>query len=161
RHALTLAFSHCLATNNMFCSYAFGYRRLCPIFTVHAVRKVPRPVEGNRWGVHTGGGSFRNAVRGLVAGSGDLGAPLEDRYDRSRRPERVSITTEPALTDERSKRSAIIYNRSSECLTPIETGSVDLVLTDPPYYDNLSYSELSDFYHVWLRKVLDQDYVGG
>jgi adenine-specific DNA methylase len=28
---------------------------------------------------------------------------------------------------------------------------VDLVLTDPPYYDNLSYSELSDFYLVWQQ----------
>jgi hypothetical protein len=37
---------------------------------------------------------------------------------------------------------------------------VDLVLTDPPYFDNLSYSELSDFYHVWLRKILGPEYVG-
>ncbi len=27
--------------------------------------------------------------------------------------------------------------------------SVDLILTDPPYYDNISYSELSDFYLAW------------
>ncbi len=30
RRALTLAFSHSLATNNMFCFYAFGYRRRLP-----------------------------------------------------------------------------------------------------------------------------------
>jgi adenine-specific DNA methylase len=29
--------------------------------------------------------------------------------------------------------------------------SVDLVLTDPPYYDNLAYSEMADFYFVWLK----------
>ena len=160
RQALTMAFSHSLATNNMFCSYAFGYRRLCPIFSVHAFRKVPRPVEGNVWGLHTGRGSFRNAVRALIAGSDYMRAPYEYRYDRGARPERVSVTREPPSAGRAPKRSVTIYNRSSERLTPIETGSIDLVLTDPPYYDNLSYSELSDFYHVWLRKVLGEEYVG-
>lgn len=32
---------------------------------------------------------------------------------------------------------------------------VDFVVsTDPPYYDNISYSDLSDFFYVWLRKSL-------
>src|SRR3546814_5376938 len=26
--------------------------------------------------------------------------------------------------------------------------------TDPPYYDNVEYSELSDFFYVWLRRTL-------
>lgn len=31
----------------------------------------------------------------------------------------------------------------------------DLVVsTDPPYYDNIGYSDLSDFFYVWLRKSL-------
>lgn len=29
-----------------------------------------------------------------------------------------------------------------------------LVSTDPPYYDNISYSDLSDFFYVWLRRSL-------
>ncbi|MCX7523430.1 DUF1156 domain-containing protein [Microbacterium sp. STN6] len=29
-----------------------------------------------------------------------------------------------------------------------------LVTTDPPYYDNISYSDLSDFFYVWLRRSL-------
>lgn len=29
-----------------------------------------------------------------------------------------------------------------------------LVSTDPPYYDNISYSDLSDFFYVWLRRTL-------
>lgn len=28
------------------------------------------------------------------------------------------------------------------------------VSTDPPYYDNISYADLSDFFYVWLRKTL-------
>ena len=29
-----------------------------------------------------------------------------------------------------------------------------MVSTDPPYYDNISYSDLSDFFYVWLRRSL-------
>ena len=29
-----------------------------------------------------------------------------------------------------------------------------LISTDPPYYDNIGYSDLSDFFYVWLRKAL-------
>jgi putative DNA methylase len=29
-----------------------------------------------------------------------------------------------------------------------------VVSTDPPYYDNIGYADLSDFFYVWLRKVL-------
>ena len=28
------------------------------------------------------------------------------------------------------------------------------VSTDPPYYDNIGYADLSDFFHVWLRRTL-------
>jgi putative DNA methylase len=30
----------------------------------------------------------------------------------------------------------------------------DLIVTDPPYYDDVAYAELSDFYYVWLKRVL-------
>lgn len=30
----------------------------------------------------------------------------------------------------------------------------DLLSTDPPYYDNIGYSDLSDFFYVWLRRSL-------
>ena len=33
-----------------------------------------------------------------------------------------------------------------------------LVSTDPPYYDNIGYSDLSDFFYVWLRRTLRQVY---
>jgi len=29
-----------------------------------------------------------------------------------------------------------------------------LILTDPPYYDNIGYADLSDFFYVWLRRSL-------
>lgn len=33
-----------------------------------------------------------------------------------------------------------------------------LVSTDPPYYDNISYADLSDFFYVWLRQSLRPTY---
>ncbi|MEM4445148.1 MAG: DUF1156 domain-containing protein [Thermofilum sp.] len=33
-------------------------------------------------------------------------------------------------------------------------GSFDLMVTDPPYYDDVPYTELSDFYYVWLKRAL-------
>lgn len=33
-------------------------------------------------------------------------------------------------------------------------GSLDLIVTDPPYYDAIPYSDLMDFFYVWLRRTL-------
>lgn len=33
-----------------------------------------------------------------------------------------------------------------------------LISTDPPYYDNISYSDLSDYFYVWLRRTLRNVY---
>ena len=30
--------------------------------------------------------------------------------------------------------------------------SVDVIITDPPYYDAIPYSDLMDFFYVWLRR---------
>ena len=35
-----------------------------------------------------------------------------------------------------------------------------LISTDPPYYDNIGYSDLSDFFYVWLRRSLRGVYPG-
>ena len=33
-----------------------------------------------------------------------------------------------------------------------------MVSTDPPYYDNIGYADLSDFFYVWLRRALKGEY---
>ena len=35
---------------------------------------------------------------------------------------------------------------------------MDAVITDPPYYDNVSYSNLSDFFHIWLKRSVGHLY---
>ncbi|MEM1510088.1 MAG: DUF1156 domain-containing protein [Thermofilaceae archaeon] len=39
------------------------------------------------------------------------------------------------------------------CLNKVE-GTFDLIVTDPPYRDDVPYVELSDFYYVWLKRAL-------
>jgi putative DNA methylase len=36
----------------------------------------------------------------------------------------------------------------------LDTATPALIATDPPYYDNLGYADLSDFFYVWLRRSL-------
>ncbi|MEO7465535.1 MAG: hypothetical protein ABIV36_00820 [Sphingobium limneticum] len=47
---------------------------------------------------------------------------------------------------------------SSTDLEQIADGSLDLVITDPPFGGLLHYSELSDFFYVWLRLFLKDKY---
>ena len=41
-----------------------------------------------------------------------------------------------------------------DAVTRIEEVLSPVVCTDPPYYDNISYADLSDFFYVWLRSNL-------
>ena len=43
--------------------------------------------------------------------------------------------------------------KSADALDHLEDGSVDLVVMDPLYYDNVMYAELSDFFSVWLKRT--------
>jgi len=53
---------------------------------------------------------------------------------------------------------AAVHQGSSTELTYIATASLDLVITDPPFGGLLHYSELSDFFYVWLRLALKEKY---
>lgn len=155
------AFSDSLAANNMLCLYAFDYDKLTPLFGLHAYRRVTRPVENNVWGLQFGRGSFLKCFRKLLRAKRYSARPYENRYRSSkRRPERIFTgekidrLVDPVFSPKaRGQSFASILNQSAENLALLKTRSVDIILTDPPYYDNLAYSELSDFYHVWLRRL--------
>ena len=165
REYLLTAFSDSLSTNNMLCSYAFDYRRLTPLFGLHAFNVVSRPVENNVWGgtKKYGRGSFLACAMKMLRGKRYAERPYEMQY-RDGKPKRVYTgekATAQATTDvdrwyHREDR-VLLLNRSSTELGELRDDSIDLVLTDPPYYDNLAYSELSDFFYVWLRDHLPRD----
>jgi len=43
--------------------------------------------------------------------------------------------------------------QSADQLDHIDDASIDAVVMDPPYYDNVMYAELSDFFYVWLKRT--------
>ncbi|WP_396910158.1 DUF1156 domain-containing protein [Mycolicibacterium sp.] len=45
-----------------------------------------------------------------------------------------------------------------QCDASSRTTSGLLISTDPPYYDNIGYADLSDFFYIWLRRGLRQVY---
>jgi adenine-specific DNA methylase len=48
--------------------------------------------------------------------------------------------------------------RSSATELPYPDNYFDAVFTDPPYYDNIPYSYLSDFFYVWLKRSIGNLY---
>ncbi len=42
--------------------------------------------------------------------------------------------------------------------TDSELGKFDVVLTDPPYYDSIPYSDVTDYFYIWLRRLLGERY---
>jgi putative DNA methylase len=165
REYLLLAFSDCLACNNELVSYAFGYQKATPLFAIHAYQVPQRPVEGNVWGnPHFGRGSFSRCVAKMIAGKKYAVAPFEYRYADNGDVERVvtgesivsAVVSDPNDTAFNEKSRACLLNQSSIDLSGLKARSVDLILTDPPFYNNLPYSELSDFYFQWLRLYFKQ-----
>ena len=67
--------------------------------------------------------------------------------------ERVDLSGE-SLNPERIKRLSV----SSSDRLDLGAESIDCIVADPPYYDNVQYGELLDFYYVWLREVLHEKY---
>jgi len=44
--------------------------------------------------------------------------------------------------------------RASADRLPYEPGQLDAIVTDPPYYDAVPYSDLSDFFYTWLKRTV-------
>ena len=42
--------------------------------------------------------------------------------------------------------------------TKLPAVEAPLICTDPPYYDNIGYADLSDFFYIWLRQSLRNSY---
>jgi putative DNA methylase len=56
------------------------------------------------------------------------------------------------------KGPAAVVQRGSALALPWATEVFDCVVTDPPYYDNVPYADISDFFYVWLKRTIRELY---
>jgi len=61
------------------------------------------------------------------------------------------------LRDGTQGRSADVKRGSATAL-PWPDSAFDAVITDPPYYGNVPYADISDFFYVWLRRTVGHLY---
>ncbi len=54
--------------------------------------------------------------------------------------------------------SAADVRRGSALANPWASEFFDCVITDPPYYDNVPYADISDFFYVWLKRTVGHLY---
>jgi len=59
-----------------------------------------------------------------------------------------------AISQESDSGEPAVCQRASATELPYPDATFDAVVTDPPYYDNESYAELSDVNYVWLRPAI-------
>ena len=50
--------------------------------------------------------------------------------------------------------TAARFRRASAVALPFRDGSIDALVTDPPYYQMVAYADSSDLFHVWLKRAL-------
>ena len=66
-----------------------------------------------------------------------------------------------ANTVERQSAIDVIRGTSEQLdASQIECTDRRIISTDPPYYDNIGYADLSDFFYVWLRRALRSSFPG-
>ena len=152
RLLLGIAFSDHLTSNCMYAAYAFGYRRISPLFSIHGYRHISRPVELNPWLDGIGRGTYPNALNKIRRAIEFSKAPTYLGRDCGRDWSAVRSRLAAPPGGAPTPR-ATIRTSSSADLSALADESVDLILTDPPYFDNLSYSELSDFYLCWHQVI--------
>lgn len=152
-------FNSTLEFNNRFCSYkGEGTGAIRPIFSNHILKPEREPVENSVWGFAQSSGCFSSLYRTrLKKAKSYLDQPFEVEVGTDgRTSKRISSgSIRPAIVhsfpeEQLSGQFALILNGDSSDL-PLPDCSVDAVITDPPFFDFINYSELSDFFYAWLQ----------
>jgi hypothetical protein len=66
----------------------------------------------------------------------------------------AKLAYRPASLTEGERRAQARIIRGSAAALDLADCSVDAIVTDPPYYDNVMYGECSDYFYVWLKRAL-------
>lgn len=167
RNAFFTVFSNSLEYNNMMTPYNYPHRKLHHLFNYHAMPLTTTPVENAVWGVlDEGAGTFVNCYRRYYRAKLYCQKPF-DRFKVAGnaistvyvKGERIEANFTSSFEELRQTPSgAMLLCGDSAKLSAVPDKSVDFVITDPPYFDNIHYSELSNFFYVWLRTLVDHPY---
>ena len=148
---LLLAFSDSLRTNTMMVSYDMGYNKIGDFFRTNSFDPPMYPVENNVWGATFGRGTFKSSFDMVKTGVEYASAPTERYVDNGE-----SIKSEP-FSKPIGENSTVHLGDMRKLEAKDE---FDAVITDPPYYDNIIYSEVADYFYVWLKTLLEGRYEG-
>jgi adenine-specific DNA methylase len=160
RELLVMTLSDAVNANNLFCKYNAPAQKLEPLFGLHAFHPVDQPIENNVWGTEYGRGSFVKYFDKTRKGK-EYGIRPFERDGAVRRKTGDTVAAELAedfASVLAGQANGLLWAQTSEDLYSIPDHSVDAVITDPPYCDNVAYAELADFFYVWLRLGLNDAY---
>jgi len=165
RELFTCLFSGALEFNNMFTSYkGEGTGAVRHMFAHHVLKPERVPLEANLWGTEKSSGSFSTLFKSRIRRALDYADnPFELRLDQTQG--KKSTTKIYGLSEKIGALVAHDYasfasgrrvylSCGDSGITDLPDISVDTVLTDPPFFDNVHYSQLADFFHVWQRHIL-------
>lgn len=156
-------FSSTLEFNNLFCSFkGEGTGAVRHMFSNHILKPERAPLENSVWGTSKSSGAFCTLFESrLIRAKRYLDEPFEIALQNDLLGERVGahkvIASDPIKTHlvssweelTTTENATLILNGDSSRL-PVPDGSVDAIITDPPYFDFVHYSELSDFFRMAL-----------
>ena len=166
KHALATNLSDLLRYQNMLCRYDTMALKSLDIFSVHGFPVGLVQCESNLIGftngngVNIGSGGWTNIIDKYAKAKKYCDAPFEIQHVGSRKVQ-VPIVGEwigEKREGSRSRNVTIRCHSSADLNLP--AGSLDAVLTDPPYFANVQYAELMDFCFTWLRKLVGAEAEG-
>lgn len=165
RDALAVVFSGTLEFNNVFASYkGEGTGAVRHMFSHHILKPERTPIEANPWGLPQSSGAFSTLYRSRLLRALDYReAPFEvaPETEGGRAKGNKVFGTAPSLASlpvhdwtSRPTEAGLYLTCGDSAVSGLADQSVDLVVTDPPFFDNVHYSELADFFYAWQRKLV-------
>lgn len=162
RPALATVFSDFIRYQNMVCRYDTAALKILDVFSIHGYPIHRVQCEAALVGLpRIGSGGYRHFLRKYAAAKRYCQAPFETtREDGKKRRlvienEKIAAEFVPSA-DELKGGDQALLRCGSLSDEPLEDAAVDFVLTDPPYYAMVQYSELMDFCYAWLRKLVPE-----
>lgn len=159
---LLTAFVNLLNNVSDFSSYILQRDCIRQIFARHDFAPKNTPCENNVWGLQTGMGSFLpcfdSVIEGVRFGNSPYDRKATDRFDKKGKTILENFYSWDVI--DRSDGKAALHSMDSKTLfSALGNKKVDFVITDPPYASNVNYSELSDYFYIWLRLILGKKYL--